>query len=150
MRDQLNNLTFGNAADLVQVQPALALDFLRIFRGTKKGVGDHADGGNSSTAHSQHEFPIRRYCIQREGSVICVGPVVTTGQLKPSRYTGRFWLRNPTDAILPKEDDVDYCACGACTGLRNTPIPATLTSATSPATSGPTPAGVPVAIMSPG
>src|ERR1700682_3232579 len=44
----------------------------------------------------------------------------------------------------------DYCGGGACTGLRNTPIPATLTSTTSPATSGPTPAGVPVAITSPG
>src|SRR5580692_4942908 len=40
--------------------------------------------------------------------------------------------------------------CGACTGLRNTPTPSTLTSTTSPATSGPTPAGVPVAIKSPG
>src|SRR5713101_6913659 len=40
--------------------------------------------------------------------------------------------------------------CGGCTGLRNTPTPATLTSTVSPATNGPTPAGVPVAITSPG
>jgi len=34
--------------------------------------------------------------------------------------------------------------------LRNTPTPATLTSTVSPAASGPTPAGVPVAMTSPG
>src|ERR1700739_103745 len=39
---------------------------------------------------------------------------------------------------------------GACTGLCNTPIPETETSTLSPATIGPTPAGVPVAITSPG
>ena len=41
-------------------------------------------------------------------------------------------------------------ACGACTELRNTPIPSIRTSTTSPAVKGPTPAGVPVAITSPG
>src|SRR5215469_7233876 len=38
----------------------------------------------------------------------------------------------------------------ACTGLRNTPTPATETSTVSPPESVPTPAGVPVAITSPG
>src|SRR6267142_5478569 len=66
------------------------------------------------------------------------------------RWPRRVWQRNPTQAILPKREEVDYCACGACTGLRNTPIPATLTSTASPPTTGPTPAGVPVATTSPG
>src|SRR6516225_1437253 len=38
----------------------------------------------------------------------------------------------------------------ACTGLRNTPTPATETSTVSPPSRAPTPAGVPVAITSPG
>jgi hypothetical protein len=33
------------------MQAALALNFFGIFRGTKKGVGDHSDGGNGSTTH---------------------------------------------------------------------------------------------------
>src|SRR5213076_1879046 len=40
--------------------------------------------------------------------------------------------------------------CSATTGFRSTPTPGISTSTTSPATSGPTPAGVPVAITSPG
>ena len=40
---------------------------------------------------------------------------------------------------------VRHQACAGCTGLDNTPIPWTETSVVSPATSGPTPAGVPVA-----
>lgn len=39
---------------------------------------------------------------------------------------------------------------GAATGLRNVPTPRTATSTTSPAASGPTPEGVPVAMTSPG
>src|SRR3989442_12546024 len=39
---------------------------------------------------------------------------------------------------------------GGCTMFRSVPIPSTETSTTSCATSGPTPAGVPVAITSPG
>lgn len=38
----------------------------------------------------------------------------------------------------------------AATGLRNVPTPLTATSTTSPAASGPTPEGVPVAMTSPG
>lgn len=39
---------------------------------------------------------------------------------------------------------------GAATGLRNVPTLLTVTSTTSPAASGPTPEGVPVAMTSPG
>ncbi len=39
---------------------------------------------------------------------------------------------------------------GVATGLRNVPTPLTVTSTTSPAASGPTPEGVPVAMTSPG
>jgi hypothetical protein len=64
MRDQFDDLAFSDAADLIQVQAALALNFFRIFRGPKESVSNHDDGGNSGTTHRQHEFPIRRYCIQ--------------------------------------------------------------------------------------
>jgi hypothetical protein len=47
MRDEFDDLAFRDAADLVQMQAALALDFLRVFRGAKKSVCNHQDGGNS-------------------------------------------------------------------------------------------------------
>src|SRR6267154_608312 len=50
MRDQLDDLAFGDAADLIQVQAALTLNFFRILRGTKKGISDHDDGGTSRAA----------------------------------------------------------------------------------------------------
>jgi len=82
--------------------------------------------------------------------VICVGPVQALATLDSGHYARPRLAVKPHVSILPKQEEVDYCACGACTGLRNTPIPATLTSTASPATTGPTPAGVPVAITSPG
>ena len=64
MRDKFDDLAFRDAADLIQVQAALAFDFLGIFHRTKKSVGDHGDSGNRGATHGEKEFPIRRHCIQ--------------------------------------------------------------------------------------
>jgi hypothetical protein len=37
---------------------ALAFGFLVIFRGAKKGVRDHRNGGDCGATHREHEFPI--------------------------------------------------------------------------------------------
>jgi hypothetical protein len=49
--NELDHLAFGNAADLIQVQATLALDVFGIFRRTKKGVGNHSDGGYGGATH---------------------------------------------------------------------------------------------------
>src|SRR6266849_6550936 len=61
--------------------------------------------------------------------------------------TGQQSKRNHFNQSLPP---ICIYRIAACTGLRNTPIPSIRTSTTSPPASGPTPAGVPVAIRSPG
>jgi hypothetical protein len=70
MRNKLHDLAFRNASDLIQMQAALALNLLRIFRRAKKGVSNHGHCGNGCTTHRHNEFPIRRHCIQRDGSVV--------------------------------------------------------------------------------
>jgi hypothetical protein len=62
--DEFNDLAFRYAADLIQVQAALAFDFLGIFRGTKKSVRNHQDGRNRGATHHEDKFPIRRHYIQ--------------------------------------------------------------------------------------
>lgn len=54
------------------------------------------------------------------------------------------------DIIGPGEEFRRGFYSGAATGFRNVPTPLTATSTTSPAASGPTPEGVPVAMTSPG
>jgi hypothetical protein len=56
--DKLDHLAFGDAADLIEMQAALALDFFGLFRGAEKGVSDHGDGGKGSATHGQQQFPI--------------------------------------------------------------------------------------------
>src|SRR6266704_2753612 len=80
-----------------------------------------------------------------------------TGQ-EQVQFSGR--QTNFSTRRLPSDCEVTYfigtfgClwhqAFAGCTGLDNTPIPSTVTSVVSPASKGPTPAGVPVAIKSPG
>src|ERR1700740_2316927 len=80
-----------------------------------------------------------------------VGPGQSTGRLTTGHSLRRSErVQTPRKQFYRTALARDYCSGEACTGLRNTPIPATLTSTTSLATSGPTPAGVPVAITSPG
>src|ERR1700687_734900 len=151
VRDELGDLAFRYAADLVQMKAAPAFDFFGIFRGAKKGVGDHGDGGNRGATHGEKEFPIIRHCIQGDGSAAVCRAVHALTSLGSGYLIHRSQpAQTPRTQFYPSEMVRDYWARGACTGVRNRPIPATLTSATSPATSGPTPAGVPVAITSPG
>jgi hypothetical protein len=51
MRNELDDLAFRDAPDLIQMQAAPALNFLGIFRRAKKSVGDHGDSSNGSTTH---------------------------------------------------------------------------------------------------
>lgn len=62
---------------------------------------------------------------------------------KRKRFIGK-------DIIRIGEDFRRAFYSGATTGFRNVPMPLTATSTTSPAASGPTPEGVPVATTSPG
>lgn len=54
------------------------------------------------------------------------------------------WIGQPPEADPGQRD------YSSATGLRNVPMPLMVTSMTSPATTGPTPSGVPVATRSPG
>jgi hypothetical protein len=58
MFDDVDNLTFGDAADLIELKAALALKIFGRFSGTKEGVGDHGDCNDSRSAHAQCHFQI--------------------------------------------------------------------------------------------
>ncbi len=58
LKDQVNDLPFGNSPDLIEVQPPPAFAFLRVLRGPKKRVYDHRDGGGSRSASHGGNFPI--------------------------------------------------------------------------------------------
>ena len=52
--DQIHDLPFGNAADLVQMEAALAFRFFGILRGTEERIGDHGQCGDRRSTHGQH------------------------------------------------------------------------------------------------
>ncbi len=52
--DELNDLPFGNAADLVQVEAALAFLFFGIRRGTQESISDHRQRGDQRATHGEH------------------------------------------------------------------------------------------------
>ncbi len=58
MKDQINNLPFGNSPDLIEVKPSPAFAFLRVFGGPKKRVYDHGHGGGSRSTKHGGDFPI--------------------------------------------------------------------------------------------
>ena len=66
---QLDDLPFGDAANLIEMQAALALGFIGIDGRTEKSVGDHGERGDRRTPHSQHKLPFSEQCFQRSGSV---------------------------------------------------------------------------------
>src|SRR5260370_42268396 len=73
-----------------------------------------------------------------------VGPGQSTGRLTTGHYICRSQRVQTTRKQFYRTALArDYGSGEACTGLRNTPIQATLTSPTSLSTSGPTPAGAP-------
>jgi hypothetical protein len=65
---------------LIQVQAAFALDFFRIFRGAKKSVSNHGQGGSGGATHCEHEFPIRGHGSQARGSCVFVARVLICGE----------------------------------------------------------------------
>src|SRR6202140_4180123 len=152
--DELDDLPFGNAADLVQMEAALAFLFFGIQGGTQESISDHGQRGYQRATHGEQQFPIGKQGLQRADSVFsdrwnCTRR--TEDSIHAMRRKDSLHPPMPTDvySIETSRRTRNY-ACGAYTGLRNTPTPATLTSTVSPATSGPTPAGVPVAMTSPG
>jgi hypothetical protein len=58
MRDELDYLAFGDAADLIQMQAALALDFFGFLGGPKKGISNHGEGGKRGATHGEQQFPV--------------------------------------------------------------------------------------------
>ena len=56
MLGKLHDLPLGDAADLIQVQAALALDGFRIFRGTRKGVANHDQSSDGHASHDENEI----------------------------------------------------------------------------------------------
>jgi hypothetical protein len=65
MLGQFDDLPFGDSADLIEVQAALALGFFRINRGTKKCVGDHHDSRDGDSSNGSDQFPINDHAFQR-------------------------------------------------------------------------------------
>ena len=65
--DKLNDLAFGNSANLIQVQAAFAFCFIGVDRGAKKGVGDHSDGGDCRGSHAEQKLPVLEESVQRTG-----------------------------------------------------------------------------------
>src|SRR5712691_476318 len=70
MLGELDDLPLGNSANLVQMQPPLALLFLRIHSGAEEGINDHGQGGDCRATHGENYFPVGKQGFQRTDSVI--------------------------------------------------------------------------------
>ena len=151
--EEVLDLALGNPADLIQMETALALFHFRVTLRAEKRVNNHGDGGESGATHGKRESPIGRHGFQRYNSIDEIpGTAKNTshGWATSNLTDGLQRSQAPLLRILAKSGPPVNHSRGGCTGLRNTPIPETLTSTVSPVTKGPTPAGVPVAMMSPG
>jgi hypothetical protein len=157
MLDDVDDLAFGDAADLIELKAAFALDVFGWFSGAKESVGNHRYGCDGGNAHPERYFQIGEYEKQRR-LLRLTESSRTFSMAKAVRalHSGLTSQRDSTVRIpshldiLPEGEAGGSYACAACTGLRNMPIPVTETSTVSFATSGPTPAGVPVEMTSPG
>jgi hypothetical protein len=58
MLDELYNLAFCNAANLIQVQAALTFVLFSVHSGANEGVGNHGDRGDCGANESERELPI--------------------------------------------------------------------------------------------
>ena len=56
--DEIDDLAFGDAADLIELKAALPLDVFGWFRGAKERIGDHRNGGDGGHSHTQRNFQI--------------------------------------------------------------------------------------------
>jgi hypothetical protein len=74
MLDEFDNLPFGDASNLIQVQAPLALGLFGIHGGAHEGIGNHGDGSDCGAAESEREFPIGQKRIQRADSRGANGP----------------------------------------------------------------------------
>src|SRR5439155_19348377 len=70
MFDELNDLPFGNAADLVQMEPPLALLLFGIHGGTEESISDHCQRSDCRTTHGEHYIPLGKQGLQRANSPI--------------------------------------------------------------------------------
>ena len=67
--DEVHDLAFGNAADLIEMEAALAFLGFGILGGAEKSVNNHGDGGDSCAPHDKHKLPIGKQCFQRCDSI---------------------------------------------------------------------------------
>jgi hypothetical protein len=51
--DELDDLPFGNAADLIQMQAALAFRFFGVRSGTEEGISNHGQRGERRATHGE-------------------------------------------------------------------------------------------------
>ena len=135
------------------MQSALAFFLFRISRRTHKRIGNQGKCGNTSAANRQKQFPIGEQFFQRPTPCIsnlgnCERRIGSTIRLSTTSGETPFL---PNDSYLTEtRQAMRSQEAGGCTGLCNTPMPEMETSTESPGVIGPTPAGVPVAIRSPG
>jgi hypothetical protein len=62
---QFDHLAFGDASNLIEVKPALALSIFGINRRTKKHICNHRATGNCGTGDNGNGFPIGNQAFQR-------------------------------------------------------------------------------------
>jgi hypothetical protein len=74
MLDELDNLAFGDASNLIQVQAPLALGLFGVHGGAYEGIGNHGDGSDCGATEGKREFPIGQKRIQRADSCGANGP----------------------------------------------------------------------------
>src|ERR1700675_4230971 len=68
MLGELDDLAFGNTADLIEMKTALAFRVLGLDGGTEKSIGEQDDGGDGGTSHGEHKSPISEQRFQRADS----------------------------------------------------------------------------------
>src|SRR5262249_15318328 len=93
MLRQFDDLAFGDAANLIQVQAAFSLHGLGLLGGTEKRVGNHGHGGPRGAAHGQRPFSLRQPLSQprtppgtsRRKALTVIMPLDPSRDILPSR-----------------------------------------------------------------
>src|SRR5215510_5461921 len=68
MLDQINNLAFGDTANLIEMKAALLFLLFGIQRRAEKRIDNHGDGGDGRPGHSEDKFPIGEQSFQGSNS----------------------------------------------------------------------------------
>ncbi len=71
--DEFDDLPFGNAADLIQMEPPLAFLFFGIHSRTQERINDHGQRSDRRATHRKHYFPISKQGLQRMDSLVSAG-----------------------------------------------------------------------------